>query len=323
MPTPTPTHHHHQILQRAASRGPGRRHSLLHSLGRLSRLEGSSWITGLPSRPPFSDSPFHPYVNGQRKVLKKGHCTTSAHTLPTETIKEFRLRLPSPSIQFGGYFNRGGEFPEAPQRKCPMSGNVCFHFLLPSMNPTHSYGLGLDPIHTEANQKHLFPEINLSLGNELYIHLCRGTYTHVLTHARTVCITDQIYGVNPQTGSPEPLGREGNVLVSFKGHLEKSALIGKLSDGWCPVSREKVHESRLLQNTRQHLVTAQTKTSTTPCGVHCTPQTTLRPSVPPHSDAMRIDTITATIFSILQMSKVRLRQIQGLDQDKKARRWQN
>lgn len=107
------------------------------------------------------------------------------------------------------------------------------------MNSTHSYGLGLDPIHTEANQKHLFPEINLSLGNELYIHLCGGTYTHILAHAHTVCITDQIYGANSQTGSPEPLGREGNVLVSFKGHLEKSALIGKLSDGWCPVSRER------------------------------------------------------------------------------------
>lgn len=106
------------------------------------------------------------------------------------------------------------------------------------MNSTHGYSLGLDPIHTEANQKHLFPEINLSLGNELYIHLCGETYAHILTHARILCITDQIYGANPPTGSPEPLGRDGNVLVSFKGYLENSALIGKLSDGWCPVSTE-------------------------------------------------------------------------------------
>lgn len=54
------------------------------------------------------------------------------------------------------------------------------------MNSTYGYGLGLDPIHTEANQKHLFPEINLSLGNELSIYLsiylCGAAYTHVLTH---------------------------------------------------------------------------------------------------------------------------------------------
>lgn len=135
------------------------------------------------------------------RFWKGGQCTASAHTLPTETIKELRPWLPSSSIQFGRYFNRGGEFPEAPQRKCPMSGSVCFHFLEPSMNSTHGNGWGLDPIHTEANQKHLFPEINLSLGNELYIHPCGGTYTHILTHAHILCITDKIHGVNPQTGS--------------------------------------------------------------------------------------------------------------------------
>lgn len=88
-----------------------------------------------------------------------------------------------------------------PQRKCPMSGNACFHFLLPSMNSTRGNGLGLDPIHTEANQKHLFLEINLSSGNELYIHRgggAGGTYVHVLSHAFILCITDKIHGQIPR-----------------------------------------------------------------------------------------------------------------------------
>lgn len=83
-----------------------------------------------------------------------------------------------------------------------MSGNVCFHFLLPSMNSTRGNGLGLDHIHTEANQKHLFPEINLSLGNELYIHPCGGTYVHILTHAHILCITDKTHGANPPDRQP-------------------------------------------------------------------------------------------------------------------------
>lgn len=73
-----------------------------------------------------------------------------------------------------------------------MSGNVCFHFLLLSMNPTHGYGLGLDPIHTEANQKHLFPEINLSLGNELHTHVCGATSAYVRTHTCILCIADHV-----------------------------------------------------------------------------------------------------------------------------------
>lgn len=132
------------------------------------------------------------------RFQKRGQYIASAHTLPTETIKELRLWLPSSSVQFGRYFNRGGEFPEAPQRKCPVSGNVCFHFLLPSMNSTHGKGSGLDQIHTEANQKHLCLEINLPLGNELYIHPCGGTYVHILTHAYILCITDKIHGQIPK-----------------------------------------------------------------------------------------------------------------------------
>lgn len=74
--------------------------------------------------------------------------------------------------------------PRGPQRKCPMSGNVCFHFLLPSMNSTHGNGSGLDRIHTEANQKHLFPEINLSLGEKVIYTSVLGEpmYTYSHTH---------------------------------------------------------------------------------------------------------------------------------------------
>lgn len=94
-----------------------------------------------------------------------------------------------------------------------MSGKVCFHFLFPSMNSTHGNSLGLDQIHTEANQKHLFLEINLSLGNDLYIHPREGVYTHTLTH---ICIMHhrQNTCTNPQAGSTVFLGREGDLLVS-------------------------------------------------------------------------------------------------------------
>lgn len=60
-----------------------------------------------------------------------------------------------------------------------------------------------------------------------YIYICGGeSSAHVLTHARILCITDHMHGANPQTGSPEPLGREGDVLVSFKG-TERKGLDGK------------------------------------------------------------------------------------------------
>lgn len=49
-----------------------------------------------------------------RRFWKRGQSLASAHTLPTETIRELRLWLPSSSVQFGRYFNRGGEFPGAP-----------------------------------------------------------------------------------------------------------------------------------------------------------------------------------------------------------------
>lgn len=212
-----------------ASRGPGRRSLFSPSLGTCPVEGSSSWIPGAPSHPPFSNSPFLPTSTVRGRFRKRGQSTASAHTLPTETISEPRPWLPSSSVQFGRYFNRGGEFPGAPQRKCPMSGNVCFHFLLPSMNSTHGNGLGLDQIHTEANQKHLFLEINLSLGNELYIHLWGDprTRTHtgiyIMYHRQNTC-------ANPQAGSPELLGRGGNRLVGFKGHLKKSGLVGKLND---------------------------------------------------------------------------------------------
>lgn len=71
------------------------------------------------------------------------------------------------------------------------------------MNSTYGYGLGLDPIHTEANQKHLFSEISLPLGNELSIYLSTylsvgGACTHVLTHT---CSTH--YRPDPQAQPPD------------------------------------------------------------------------------------------------------------------------
>lgn len=61
-------------------------------------------------------------------------------------------------------------------------------------------------------------------------------------------------GAKPPPGSPEPLGREVNVLAGVKGHSEKSGLMRKPNDGQCPGSGEKVMEaeSRLVQEDKQH-----------------------------------------------------------------------
>lgn len=61
-----------------------------------------------------------------RRFWKKGESIASAHTLPTETIRELRLWLPSSSVQFGRYFNRGGEFPGAPSGNAPCQGTFVF-----------------------------------------------------------------------------------------------------------------------------------------------------------------------------------------------------
>lgn len=68
-----------QLLQRAASRGPGRRCS--------PRLPGGCGpdrrvAAGLQKHPAIL-----PCTSGQRKVPEGGRCTTSAHTLPTKTIR--------------------------------------------------------------------------------------------------------------------------------------------------------------------------------------------------------------------------------------------
>lgn len=128
-----------------------------------------------------------------------------------------------------------------------MSGNVCFHFLLPSMNSTYGSGLGLDLIHTEADQKHLFPEINLSTGNELYIHVLEGTYTYVLHMHIYYALQTKYMGRIPKQVAPS-LWKERamNAPVSFKGHLEKSDLTGKLRAEECSGSEEKGRESRVL-----------------------------------------------------------------------------
>lgn len=114
------------------------------------------------------------------------------------------------------------------------------------MNSTHGNGWGLDPIHTEANQKHLFPEINLSLGNELYIHPCGGDL-HTRTHTRTYIMhyRQNTRGESPDR-QPEPLRREGDALVSFKGHLEKSSLVEKLNAVQCLVSGKRGCACRVL-----------------------------------------------------------------------------
>lgn len=144
---------------------------------------------------------------------------SSAHTLPTETI-----RAQAVAAKFlRPIWWTEEENPQRPPRKCPMSGNVCFHSLLLSMSSTHGYGSGLDPIHTEANQKQLFPEINLSLGNELYIHLCGGpphtySHTHVCYALQTTCTR------RTSDRQPEPPGREGDGRVGFKGHGGKRGL---------------------------------------------------------------------------------------------------
>lgn len=64
-----------------------------------------------------------------------------------------------------------------------------------------------------------------------YIYICGGdlrTRTHtgiyIMYYRQNTC-------ANPQAGSPGLRGRGGDPLVGFKGHLKKSALVGKLNDG--------------------------------------------------------------------------------------------
>lgn len=81
------------------------------------------------------------------------------------------------------------------------------------MNSTHGNSLGLDQIHTEANQKHLFLEINLSLGND-FIYTSQGGSAHTYSHTYVLCITDRIHAQIPRQATLL-LGREGDLLVSI------------------------------------------------------------------------------------------------------------
>lgn len=169
----------------------------------------------------------------------------------------------------------------------------------------------------------LFPEINLSLGNELYIHLCGGVYVCILTHTHILCITDKMRGVKPPPGSPEPLGREVNVLAGVKGHPEKSGLMRKPNDGQCPGSGEKVMEAEScsVQEDKQHSKSHGHRV----CTLHREPaKRSVTGSFQPHGNPRRVDIIIITIIiSILQTSKVRLRKAQGRAQGPKASRWQS
>jgi hypothetical protein len=121
-------------------------------------VAGNSRVPQAPSYPPLPHCPFLPNFNGEKKLLpipsSKKQLESSAHgcQVPLSNLIDILIE---------------DENSQGPPTEMPMSGNVCFHFLWPSMNSTHGNGLGLDQIHTEANQKHLFLEINLSLGNEL------------------------------------------------------------------------------------------------------------------------------------------------------------
>lgn len=63
------------------------------------------------------------------------------------------------------------------------------------------------------------------------------SHMHINYALQTMCMEQT------QTGSSKPQGREGHVLVSFKGHGEKrqgKGMMGKLNGGWCPVNRKKL-----------------------------------------------------------------------------------
>lgn len=176
------------------------------------------------------------------------------------------------------------------------------------MNSTHGNGLGLDPIHTEANQKHLFPEINLSLGNELYIHpLGVGglhTHTHTLTH---IMHHRQNTGGKSPDRQPEPLGRKSDVSVSFKGHLDKSGLVAKLSDAWCSVSGTK--QSPVRYKAAPSYRTNHKNHGHMACAIHPEPCCMLAPANLTMTQR-RTDSITVVI-SILQVSRKWLRKNAG------------
>lgn len=97
------------------------------------------------------------------------------------------------------------------------------------MNSTHGNSLGLDQIHTEANQKHLFLEINLSLGNDLYIHPREGARTHTHTHMYYASQTKYMHK-SPGRQHRAP-GKGSDLLVSTSN---EKLLVRHLSDGGAP-----------------------------------------------------------------------------------------
>lgn len=107
-------------------------------------------IPGAPNHSPVSQAaPSTRMAMVRGRFWKKGQGTASAHTLPTETIRELRPWLPSSSLQFGRYFNRGEEFPEAPPppTEMPHVRECLFSFPL-AVNEFYSWqrlGAGSDP----------------------------------------------------------------------------------------------------------------------------------------------------------------------------------
>lgn len=133
-------------LQRAASEGQGERAlpssppRRLHSGSARAQLQQHQ-----PSRVSDSDSAFPTSASsGGGRFREDGQRTASVHALPTpqKQLKSLAHDCQVPPSNLVDILIEE-RIPRGPQRKCPMSGNVCFHFLLPSMNSTHGNGLGL------------------------------------------------------------------------------------------------------------------------------------------------------------------------------------
>lgn len=142
-----PGHHPHQTynerLPEDQGEGFSSRHpwALAQSWGAVAGFQGHPVI--LHSQTAFSS----PTSMVRGRFRKRGQSTASAHTLPTETISELRPWLPSSSVQFLRYFNRGGKFPGGPPTEMPHVRERLFSFPF-AVNEFYSWqrlGAGSDP----------------------------------------------------------------------------------------------------------------------------------------------------------------------------------
>ena len=126
--SPPPNPNASQTFTKSSFRRPGREgSSLITAPGRLRSGRAGAWLQQhLPYR--VSESAFLPALQWWGKVPEDGpaHSFCPCTARPPETMKELGPGLPSSSIPFGGYFNRGENSQRPPSGNAPCQGTFVF-----------------------------------------------------------------------------------------------------------------------------------------------------------------------------------------------------